>query len=70
MIEFKCSCGNVWLLEYSGPMNLQLLRANPCIECGMTPYAVSKRPTGNYEIDREAMNANDIAIAKSLGIKL
>lgn len=72
MVEFKCECGNHWLLECDTPalLSVQFLVANPCMECGNMPYSATKQPSRNYYEDRERMNLKDIEIAKSLGIKL
>lgn len=72
LVEFKCECGNEWLLECETPamLSVQFLVANPCIECGNMPYSAAKRPSKNFYEDRETMNAKDIELAKSWGIKL
>jgi hypothetical protein len=72
MVEFSCKCGHNWIeeVQVAPVMSLQFLVANPCIECGNMPYRAERRPSRDFYKDRDAMNAKDIAIAKSLGIKL
>lgn len=72
IVEFSCECGHNWVeqLQIVPVMSLQFLVANPCIECGNMPYRAERRPSSGFYADREAMNAKDIEIAKSLGIKL